>query len=533
MIIQCPRCKGDLGDCPLTPQLPVCWLCGFVVNFGETPEGGTSSDIGDAPEYPGYPDSPHRGHFEDSSQYPSTESDCPFRLFVKARSQPSGQREVCFEVRLENCTENEQRGHIWLSSKVSGDGDPEPFVLPGKVSKTLHPVLRTSDSTERIAIRISDCGLPEPFWQGNTLLKREANGTVNIQVDRSVHGETVLFGVEKSPIVVQTPSNGAGEWEPVALVLRCLKELTDIHDVHATASASHDRILEHQQASDCIPVIQSARMTISRRLPGGQESLTQLLCGKAFHFGRARTWRSSQHRDYLPNDIVLRTLQIDEIDDYVSRYHGVISSNGREFLLTNYSGNGTTVAGFAVDDHMQQKTLPSRCLIKPGCNVANNKTHSLGLAGDSTTLQLNARSYRLLSRIHLRKPAFEDCPDVFETAALTLRRTDALRELEEYILFPLAVLFGRSDSCGWQIEDESVESVHGRIIWFDGSFWIEPQTARCNVQVDGKRLEVNQVRRLAPNAGITIGNLQFTILPRWKQHLVDCRCCRSHGDSAK
>ena len=170
--------------------------------------------------------------------------------------------------------------------------------------------------------------------------------------------------------------------------------------------------------------------------------------------------------------------------------------------------------------------LTDNALLQPGRSAAPNPNKSLGLRVRRTPSTISTESYDLLAQDwHLQSPF--DPAKVGDT--VTLNRTDAVGVLEHYVLFPQSTLIGSNETlCGWHLPDNSVQSVHAILMWLDESFWIEPNSHDCEVRVNGVLIPKNRVRRLTASASVKIGDLQFLVLPKWKQHIIDCRCCTGH-----
>jgi hypothetical protein len=476
-----------------------------------------------------------------SSTHLSGPGQPPFAVSVKQDQQHGAASRICLEIEIQNTTAQLLHGQIWLTDRDGHEGPPESFTLPASTqasSASGHPLTvfpqidRQVSGSSHIAVRIKPKSSRVAFWQGDLLLRRQTNGSISVTIDKSVQAETSLGGIDNGVVNIYADQRHDGGWQSMPLRLRGPKDLAHPDDVHRPAFSGLNRHIALRDGFPAAPPREVARLTLSQRLSCGRESYVQLLAGRTFHLGRARSWDSRDHKDFLPNDIVLRSVVAEEPDDYISRYHGRIRIMPGDVHYENLSGNGTHVGngmhggGRTLSEKGALLSLCSNTTIQPGRSVASTPNKSLGLHVRCTSSNIDMEAYELLAQNwHLQSSV--DPANVGDT--VTLNRTDAVGELEHYVVFPQATLIGSSEAlCGWHLPDISVQSVHAILLWFDGSFWIEP-SHNCEVRVNDVLLPKNRLRRLAPSASVKIGNLQFLVLPEWKQHIIDCRCCTGHG----
>lgn len=470
----------------------------------------------------------------------------PFRLSVN-KVPPSGDASsVCLEIKLTNLTNAEVRGHLWLSDEDGCAGRSKSFTLARTTfasagefsSESIYPQLQIEKgSSGHIAVRIQPVDYGGAFWQGDLLLSREKNGSISVglNIDKSIRAENYLEGIRNGATgdvfnFNTGPMYQSENWQEVSLRLRGPKELADPVDVRRPFFSGHNRPCNSRNEYDENPTSQTAKLTLSSTLPNGREAYVQLIAGTTLHLGRARTWDSATHHEHVPNDIVLRTLASDECDDFISRYHGRIRQEGGSVLYENFSKLGTDVAGRVLQSPGEFIRLRSDTAIHPGRSAikdTHNRSNSLGLRISRVPGAVKTELYNLLVQDSHLSSGFdvEQCHDV-----LAIHRTDSLADWERYVFFPHATLVGRNQSiCGWQINDPTVQPVHAILLWFDGSFWIEPSSPECVVKVNSKAVSHHRVRRVTAGATLEIGNQHFIVLPEWKQHIIDCRCCQGHG----
>ena len=163
------------------------------------------------------------------------------------------------------------------------------------------------------------------------ILSREKNGSVSVglNIDKSIRAENYLEGIRNGATgdvfnFNTGPMYQSENWHLVSLRFRGPKELADPMDVRRPSFSGHSRPCNSRHEYDESPTSKTARLTLSSTLSSGREAYVQLIAGTTLHLGRANTWDSSKHHEYVPNDIVLTTLAPDEYDDFVSRYHGRI-----------------------------------------------------------------------------------------------------------------------------------------------------------------------------------------------------------------
>ena len=459
----------------------------------------------------------------------------PFVVSVNKVQQPKYSSTVCLEIRIQNTSAELVRGQIWLADKLGNEGRPETFVLPARTNtafaadepQTAFPQLcALTGALSHVAVRIQPANSGVAFWQGDLLLHRENDGSITVEIDKSVRAATSLGGIDKGVVNIYAGEMAAGTWQPVSLRLRGPKDLAHPTDAQRPQFSGRSRPKRRNESS-ATPAVGSARLTLSRTLDCGREAYVQLIAGRTVHIGRARSWDSAAHADYLPNDIVLRSIVADEADDYISRYHGRIHITHNDVRYENLSNGGTDVGGKMLTTKGESLSLTDNSVIQPGCAVASNQNRSLGLRVRRTPSKIPIDPYvQLAQDAHLTSSM--DPSHAGET--VTLNRTDAVHELEQYVLFPQSTLIGSSESmCGWQISDVSVQPVHAILSWFDESFWIEPNSSTSVVRVDGLTIPVHRLRRLTSSVTVEIGDLRFMVLPEWRQHIMDCRCCTGHG----
>ncbi len=571
MITQCPECKVDHKGLPgyehfaFAAGSSICPSCGCFVelqqpldilesatgvttplpNFDEDifEAGGVKEKDLDVHEGEKRPD--HLSSPKATSPKPLRTRTPPFQLSVNKVPQNCDASSVCLEVKLTNLTTNEVRGHLWLCNEDGTDGRNRPFSLQPAISgsrgdhhsETIYPQINIDRrSSGLVAVRVQpvDCG--EAFWQGDLLLRWEKNGSVSVglNIDKSIRAENYLEGIRNGMTgdvfnINTGPTLAADHWQNVSVRLRGPKELMHPADVRRPMSQAYQRPRYAREGYDATPVVSAARLSLSSTLPCGSESIVQLIAGPTLHLGRARTWDSRDHLDKIPNDIALRTLAVDEYDDYISRYHGVIRMNRGDIIYENLSSLGSEVAGrhLKASETIRLRNNALICPGRPALTTSPRRDQSLGLQVRRTTCNVQTELYNLLVHdAHLGSGFDVDqCYDV-----ITLHRTDQVRELEHYIFFSHATMVGKNESiCGWRIDHASVQAVHAILLWFDGSFWIEPSSANCSVTVDGQVIQKNHVRRLTAGSTLEIGECLYTVLPEWKQHIIDCRCCQGHG----
>ena len=568
MHTQCPECKVDHKDLPgyeffeFTAGSSMCPSCGCFVKSPETET--TSRPVSSmATPFPGSVvadfsrldiETPlfHTEEFEESADTsPTPDSDLanaptqrtpPFRLSVNKVSQRSDASSICLEIKLTNLTRDEVRGHLWLSNEDGSDGRLKSFTLSRtrlansgeRNPESIFPQIQIGKgSSGHPAVRIQpvDCG--EAFWQGDLLLSWEKNGSVSVgvNIDKSINSENYLEGIRNGMsgdtfhINTNEPQN-SDHWHEVRLRLRGPKDLAEPADASRPSFHGRDRPVRICEGFDETPRVETARITLSSMLPSGREAYVQLIAGKTLHLGRARTWDPKEFSHMIPNDIILRTLATDEYDDYISRYHGVIRLTEDDVMYENFSKNGSDVTGRTLRGIGESTRIRDNVQIFPGKPEAQRKEKCLGLHVRRTSCAVKTELYKLLVQDSHLTTGFDvnQCHDV-----ITLHRTDQIRDLEHYVFFPHATLVGSNESaCGWQIDDPTVEPIHAVLLWFDGSFWIEPYSAACSVRVQSKKIPHHRVRRLTPGSTLEIGDRHFTVLPAWKQHLIDCRCCKGH-----
>ena len=477
-----------------------------------------------------------------SSTHLSGPGQPPFAVSVKQDQQHDAASRICLEIEIQNTTAQLLHGQIWLTDRDGHEGSPESFTLPASAqasSASGHPLTvfpqidRQVSGSSHIAVRIKPMSSRVAFWQGDLLLRRQKNGSILVTIDKSVQAETSLGGIDNGVVNIYADQRHDGGWQPMPLRLRGPKDLAHPDDVHRPAVSGLNRHITLRDSVPAVPSRDVARLTLSRRLHCGREEYVHLLAGQTFNLGRARSWDSRHHTDFLPNDIVLRTVATDEQDDYISRYHGRIHMMPGHVHYENLSGNGTHVRNgmHGGEKILSEKgdvlSLSSNMTILPGRSVATHPDRSLGLHVRRTSPEIDTEAYQLLAKDwHLKSSV--DPARVGDTIALN--RTDAVGELEHYVVFSQATLIGSSEaSCGWHLPDISVQSVHAILLWFDGSFWIEPFLHNCEIRVNDVLLPKNRLRRLTSSATVKIGDIRFLVLPEWKQHIVDCRCCKGHG----
>jgi pSer/pThr/pTyr-binding forkhead associated (FHA) protein len=327
-----------------------------------------------------------------------------------------------------------------------------------------------------------------------------------------------------------TPQQGSDNWHEVRVRLQGPKSLASPTDVRRPVFQGHLRPVLKREGFHATPTVRTSRLTLSSTRPCGHEAYVQLLAGDSLHLGRARTWDPRASQNQIPNDIVLRTRATEEYDDYISRYHGVIRLSNGDYVYENLSQNGSEVTGRSLDREGETIGLRDNVTIWPGRRALTNspkRDQMLGLRVQRTKCAVRTEVYNLLVRDSHLASGF----DVDQSHdAITLFRTDKVGELEHYVFFPHATYVGSNDStCGWRINDPSVQSVHAILLWFDQSFWIEPFEDSCKVLVQGKTIVHHKPRRLTPGSTLQIGDKSFLVLPEWKQHILDCRCCQGHG----
>jgi hypothetical protein len=476
-----------------------------------------------------------------TSENLSTPTPLPFDLSVRHDQQHATAATICLEIRIQNKTAQLQCAQIWLADRHGHEGPPQAFELQAtkpasSISEQSLTVISYIDEpisgSSHIAVRIKTRSSRVAFWQGDLLVRRQMDGSISVTIDKSVRAETALGGIEGA-INVYAGQMHDGEWQPLPARLRGPKDLAHPDDVRRPASPGLDRHIALRDGFPAAPPRGVARLTLSRQLNCGRQEYVNLLAGQTFHLGRARTWDSRQHADFVPNDIVLRSIATEEADDYISRYHGRIHILPHDVRYENLSGSGTHMGNSihgavrTLSEQGASLRLSSNTKIQPGRSVATDPNKSLELLVRRTSPQLDTEDYELLARDwHLQSSV--DSVKIGDT--VTLNRTDGLGELEHYVLFPQSTLIGSSETlCGWHLPDSSVQSVHAILLWFDGSFWIEPYLHDGEVRVNGVRILKNRVRRLTALASVKIGDLQFMVLPEWKQHIIDCSCCTGHG----
>jgi hypothetical protein len=464
-------------------------------------------------------------------------SQAPFRLFVKKVPMSSEATRICLEVRLDNRSAAPLRGQLWLVDEEGLEGQPCPFSLPQPAAhathpqtpQTLFPQNKIAQSTSgKVTIRVQPTGYAVAFWQAVVIIRHESNGTVSVILDKSVRAETALGGISNDTIHIH--GNKGPEdvnWHEPDLRLRGPKELAVPADATCPDFRARHRPIISRNDLLKTPAIESARMTLSTMLADGREACVQVIAGNTLRLGRSRTWDPQEHRDHIPNDIVLRAPSSGEYDNYISRYHGKIYFDTEDVRYENFSGLGSIVDNRALKEKGDSVGLRDGSVLRPGNAAAKDKVNSFSLCIRRTRCDTNPQWYQQLAGdAHLTS----GMDDVRTPGVVTLSRTDSVKDLEHYIFFPQATLIGRHLlSCGWWINHPSVQPIHATLLWFDDSFWIEPQTRNCEVKVNDVVVPLNRVRRLTPGATLNIGECRYLVLPEWKQHLIDCTCCQGHG----
>jgi hypothetical protein len=391
----------------------------------------------------------------------------------------------------------------------------------------VHPILSGHSASEgHIAVRVRQTGTGDAFWQGELILHRQHNGQILVDIDKSVRSETHVGGLDNGVVNIYANQHIGSNWHEVQLRIRGPKNLADAKDVSPPAFSGKERHLRVRVDYPGVPLVETARLTLSHRLPDNRECYTQLLAGPCLNLGRARTWDSKNHRGLSPNEIVLRSHRDDESDDYLSRFHGRLKFTSAGIEYENLSGGGTLVGHRQLSQKGDKFQLSDNVLIRPGQAMASNKDRSLGLQARRTECQISAESYNLLAQeAHLNGGVNTD----IRNDVVTLTRTDRLQDSERYIFFRQAVRVGANAICGWHLPTDSVQQIHATLLWFDESFWIEPYAVNCLVRVNGVAVAVNRLRRLLPNSELELGALRFLVLPEWKQHIISCQCCPGHG----
>ena len=564
MFTQCPECKIEHKDLPgyegfqFASPSPRCPSCGQLVwqddfaavatpnpptvpqfpaeNIDDLPQeqfGNAAVRMPDLPEFPGTIDLPEISLELPGRSVPPTidlSSTAPFRLFVNKMPQRSAATSICLEVLLANRSNELLRGQLWLSDEEGRDGRPNSFAVPEREirnsnqlkSQIVYPQIPIeTGSSGHVAVRIQPVGYPAAFWQADVVVRHELNGTISVNIDKSVRGETVLMGISNDIIHINGNQRlDEVNWHELGLRLRGPKDLAVASDMSRPRSLGRHRPVQIHDESQDTPAIETARMTLSTTLLDGREAYVQLIAGKTLRLGRARTWSQKEHSDNIPNDVVLRGLATNEYDNYISRYHGKLQFAEGDVHYENLSGGGSEVGNRSLGMKGEVAIVRDNSVLRPGNDVATDKERSLGLRVRRTQCQINPKCYNLLVKDSHLESGMED---VTHRDVVTLYRTDAVGELEHYIFFQQAARVGRNATCGWRIDDPSVRPVHATLLWFDESFWIEPYSAACIVEVDDKPVPVNQVRRLTHGVTLHIAGCRFVVLDDWKQHVIDCK----------
>ncbi len=215
------------------------------------------------------------------------------------------------------------------------------------------------------------------------------------------------------------------------------------------------------------------------------------------------------------NDFVLRVLPRSSENDRRSRQisglHAEVSIETDIVLWRNVNcSNGTLVDGEHIGP-TEQAVLRSGMPIRPA-NVLPLQADIFDGAHFDTPADFSALNA-------LGKPgSFATIPEG-RINAVTLRRTDDLRHLEQYVLVHRGALLGRGPTCAVRIDHPSLSNRHAKLYGLHGGLWIEPMDAASVVVVNGTRLALDELAALTPGTELQCGAVTVEVTPRFQHEL--------------
>jgi hypothetical protein len=89
-----------------------------------------------------------------------------------------------------------------------------------------------------------------------------------------------------------------------------------------------------------------------------------------------------------------------------------------------------------------------------------------------------------------------------------------LQTIRQHFLVSKSLTIGSSPSADICIRDSGVEAFHAYLLWIDDHLWIEPYNQRCSIDVNGKKLHVDQLFPLEKNIQLNLGGqAKLEVLP--------------------
>ena len=443
---------------------------------------------------------------------------------------------LTLEVRFTNAGHGTISGSCCLSAQGGSDGTPGSFTLTADRGHWIIPLSLSGFPVEGglLHLKVDDGSTGHAFWQGYLTIQSQQDNqiTVNISNERNIQNSTVLEGLDNNVnqnVHINTKAR-QDDWKSIPLFLSGTKSLARSSDRHYTLNSRTAFLRPARSASSHRQVetvtVQTVRLSLSQRTREG-ESIVNLVAGRQLFMGRQKTWTPQKNEELQPNDLYLRTLTTDPLDDYISRYHGVMKFTEYGVCFQNFSAGGTMVGTTRLSPERPECLLTNGMTIQPGTLDSRNQNNPLILKTRITQNSVSEQPYNLLATDQDLQSGIPE--KIGPHSAVTIERNDSLSDLEKYIFFQNSFQVGRASNCAWQIHDDSVHDIHARILFIDNSFWIEPFDPDCYVAIRNTRIEMNHLTRLLPDETLTIGKKKFVIFPDWFQHIVDCHCCQGHG----
>ena len=223
------------------------------------------------------------------------------------------------------------------------------------------------------------------------------------------------------------------------------------------------------------------------------------------------------------NDIVFRPHAEEKIWSQVSRTHGILEVVGSK-LRFQHSTLGSvkekqTWVRFS-NGKILKVVQPSTFDVPDPTEVVQFWPKLSVDISQSQLLQVRAwrSSDRDFSRYSWLSKANSDFSAEVDGNLLGGLRVDIvncdLQVIRQHFLVSKSLTIGSSPSADICIRDAGVEAFHAYLLWIDGHLWLEPYNQRCSIEVNGKKLHVDQLFPLEKNIQLNFGeNVKLEVLP--------------------
>jgi hypothetical protein len=351
------------------------------------------------------------------------------------------------------------------------------------------------------------------FLEGRLLIEEQRDGTLNITVDNSQHGQDVVGGLNEYNF------NFAPRQQVDEILRIPLAETTQLRPRHRDDLTAPDHLAMLDRKTHLgEPLTATERpLRLTLRQHSSNESLDRhilLVAGKTLRMGRANTW-SSQHLSHPPNDLVLRVPETSEkVVNYISNTHLMIARRENSLYLHDYSKHGTLIDNRQIHQASLDLTA-NKGHLKPGTSGADRPESSLRL----NYQRVQNHDPEFISKLsEFAQFSGQPAPLNWCSDVLVFNRDDA----PETCVFMLDVLRIGYDPavCGWLLPKRNGNRpVQAVVFRLGDGLWITPGGPGCAVVIENQPIDFENIVRLKNNMHLSIDGHQFIAEP-WRQHFV-------------